>query len=414
MDRTFITELVYGVLRQQGTLDWILNQRTHQPFSRLSPRIRNILRLGAYQILFLSRVPSAAAVNESVKLSKTLGGRPVGSLVNGILRSLVRDQCFNFPKVDSDPVEHIASCYSHPAWLVNRWVKRYGPEKTIEYCKESNEKALLTIRVNRNRTTVDELRKNLDEEGVSSRPTGLVSGGLHLDLSSSGKSIKALGSYRRGEFYVQDEAAQLVSLVMDPKPGERILDACAAPGGKSTHMAELMGNSGKVVALDISGERLKLVKENADRLSHSMIELRLGDASRVLSDFAESSFDRILVDAPCSALGLLRRNPEGRWKKTEEIIDYYKSIQKEILHHVSSLLKPKGVLVYSTCTTEPEENEEVVLPFVGSHPSFRLENIRVIWPDGFNEEAWEGGFLRTMFNKFRMDSFFIARMIKRS
>ena len=353
-------------------------------------------------------------MNESVKLSKTVGGRPIGSLVNGILRSIVRDQTFKFPDVDSDPVEYVASRYSHPAWLVNRWIKRYGIEKTIEYCKDNNEKAPLTIRVNRIRTTADELMKNLDQEGVSSRPTGIAPEALQLDLSSTGKSITALASYRRGEFYIQDEASQLVSLVVDPKPGEWILDACAAPGGKSTHMAELMGNPGKVVALDIREGRLNLVKENADRLGHSMIEPKLGDASKVLSGFGESTFDRILVDAPCSGLGLLRRNPEGKWKKTEEIIHDYQSIQKEILHRVSSLLKPKGVLVYSTCTTEPEENEEVVETFIDSHPSFHLEDIRAFLPVSVSGEALEGGFLKTMFNAFRMDSFFIARLIKTS
>ena len=353
-------------------------------------------------------------MNESVKLSKTIGGRPIGALVNGILRSIVRDQTFKFPDIDSHPLEHVASQYSHPVWLVNRWIKRYGIEKTIETCKENNEKAPLTIRVNQIRTTVDELMKNLDQEGVSSRPTALAPEGLHLDLSSAGKSLAALESYRRGEFYVQDEAAQLVSLVVDPKPGEWVLDACAAPGGKSTHMAELMGNSGKVVALDLRGDRLNRVKENADRLGHSMIEPKRGDASKPLSGFGESSFDRILVDAPCSGLGLLRRNPEGKWKKTEEIIHYHQSIQKEILHHVSSLLKPKGVLVYSTCTTEPEENEEVVEAFVNSHPSFSLEDIRSALPESVSREVLETGFLKTMFNTHQMDSFFVARLIKTS
>ena len=414
LDRAFITELVYGVLRQRGYLDWILSQRTRRPGRKPAPRLRNLLRMGAYQILFLSKVPTSAAVNESVKLAKTLGGKPVAAFVNAVLRGVARNRTFSFPDSETDPVAHVAARYSHPPWMVRRWIGRYGLDRTLRLCQANNTQAPLTIRANRFRTTRDDLAKALEREGIRSEPCPAAPEGLRLKgiASESGSSLSNLASYRRGEFYVQDEAAQLVSLIVDPKPQERILDACTAPGGKATHIAELMENRGEIIALDVSESRLNRLRQNTKRLGLTIIKPLLADATQDLSHLGQASFDRILVDAPCSGLGLLRRNPEGKWKKTEDLIGHYQSIQRQILHQVALLLKPGGVLVYSTCTIEPEENELVVGAFLKEHPEFRVEGLWEMLPEAAAGLITAEGAFNTMLNPFEMDQFYAVRLIK--
>jgi 16S rRNA (cytosine967-C5)-methyltransferase len=414
LDRAFITELVYGVNRQRGYLDHILSQRTERPYEKLSPRLKNLLRLGAYQILFLTKVPASAAVNESVKLAKTLGGKPVVGFVNAVLRSIVRNRTFTFPDPASDPVAHVAARYSHPAWLVRRWIGRYGLERTLRLCDANNTAAPLTIRVNRFRTTRDELSEALKKEGILSEPGLMVLEALKLKgiSSGSGASLTANESFRRGAFYVQDEASQLISLLLTPKSGERILDACAAPGGKATHLAELMENAGEITALDVSEDRLDRMRQNIKRLGHMIIKPVMADATQDLTHLGAGSFDRILVDAPCSGLGLLRRNPEGKWKKTEGLIAHYSSIQKRILDRVAPLLKPGGVMVYSTCTTEPEENEFVAARFLLDHPSYKREGLWEILSEEAAGLITPEGAMNTLFNPFEMDYFFAVRFVK--
>lgn len=414
LDRAFITELVYGVLRQQGYLDWILSQRTRHPGSKLAPRLRNLLRMGAYQILFLSKVPASAAVNESVKLAKTIGGKPVAAFVNAILRDIARNRTFSFPDSETDPVAHVATRYSHPPWMVRRWVGRYGLDRTIRLCRANNTQAPLTIRANRFRTTRDDLAQALAMEGTRSEPCPVAPEGLRLKgiASGSGLSLSNLTSYRRGEFYVQDEAAQMISLILGPKPQERILDACAAPGGKATQIAELMENRGEIIALDVSESRLARLRQNIKRLGYTIIKPMVADATQDLCHLGAGSLDRILVDAPCSGLGLLRRNPEGKWKKTEGLIGHYSSIQQQILRQVAPLLKPGGVLVYSTCTTEPEENEHVVDAFLKEHPEFRVEGLWEMLPEVAAGLITAEGAFNTVLNPFEMDQFYAARLIK--
>jgi 16S rRNA (cytosine967-C5)-methyltransferase len=414
LDRAFITELVYGVLRQQGYLDWVISQRTTRPLSKLSTRLRTLVRIGAYQILFLSKVPDSAAVNESVKLAKAIGGKPVAGFVNALLRNISRKKTFQFPDLHSDPIGYVASRYSHPPWIVKRWIDRYGTERTIKLCESNNSAAPLTIRTNTMATTRGQLQKSLEADGIISMPCPVAPEGLWLKLSSSasGVSLASLEAYRRGWFYVQDEAAQLIGQIVDPKPHERVLDVCAAPGGKATHLAELMENRGEMIAVDVSRNRLKRMTENIQRLGINMIHSCVADATQDLRDLGVGSFDRILVDAPCSGLGLLRRNPEGRWKKTDELTRYYAPIQQKILQQVAPLLKTGGILVYSTCTTEPEENENVVEAFRKTHTSFQIKDLREVLPKAASGLVTPEGILNTLFNPFQMDHFFAVMMVK--
>lgn len=280
-------------------------------------------------------------------------------------------------------------------------------EKTIALCAANNEIPPVTVRVNPMRTTRDALSAELKRAGIDVTSCRISSSGLMLRGVAH---LTELPAYQRGDFYVQDEAAQLVGFAVAPKPGERILDACAAPGGKSTHLAELMSDRGEVVAADAGTKRLERIVENARRLGLTSIRPVAADVTRDLAAFGDTPYDRILVDAPCSGLGVLRRNPEAKWYKTEAVIGKMAALQLKILDQVAPTLKPGGMLVYSTCTTEPEENEAVVGSFLARHPDFRLESLQSLWPE--SGLVTPEGTLNTRVNLYQMDHFFAARLIR--
>jgi 16S rRNA (cytosine967-C5)-methyltransferase len=409
LDRALITELVYGVLRQRAYLDWVISHFSSRA-RRQSAKLKNLLRLGAYQLLFLDRVPASAAVNESVRMARTFGGAAVAGFVNAALRAVTRAGAIPLPDSGRDPILHFSVKYSHPDWLVKRWLDRLGPERTAALCAANNEIPPVTVRVQSLRTTREVLQAELERQGILVSPCRVSDVGLNLRGVAD---LSRLSAYQRGDFYVQDEAAQLVGFAVDPKRGERILDACAAPGGKSTHLAELMGDCGEVTAADPDPSRLKRVIENARRLGLASIRPIVADLTRSGGALENRSYDRILVDAPCSGLGILRRNPEGKWNKTESTIVAMALLQAKILNRVAPLLKPGGVLVYSTCTTEAEENENLIDTFLAGHPGFRIAALHANFagkPDLVTPE----GYLQTVLNPYQMDHFFAAKLIKKS
>ena len=416
MDRAFITELVYGVLRQRGFLDWIIEKFTKKPIKKSSPLIRNILRLGAYQLLFLDKVPISAAVNESVRLAKEKEKRSSG-FVNAVLRNIDRERNnIPYPEPEEHPVEFISVRYSHPAWLVKRWIERFGIDKAIALCKANNEPPPFTIRTNTLKIKRDELKKQLKEYVDSIEDCSVSSNGLMLKGPAN---IADYPAYKEGLFYVQDEAAQLISLILDPRPDEKILDACSAPGGKATHIAELMENKGTVIALDVSKKGIGLLKENCKRLSIDIVKSYLMDAAAMsadrqgdLGEIGRDGFDKILIDAPCSGLGIIRRHPEGKWQKKEELIFESQKIQKRIIENLSKYLKNGGVLVYSTCSTEKEENEDVVEDFLNNHPEFKVDDIKQYFSETGRVLVDEKRFLHTSPINYRMDGFFAVRLRK--
>ena len=405
-DSGFLLELVYGVLRNRARLDWVLNRFSAKPVDATDAWTRNILRLGAYQMLFLDRVPVSAAVNTAVELAKEHGNKH--GYVNGLLRGLDRKRgTIKYPDA-GDPVERLSMLTSHPAWLVKRWVSRFGAEAAEVLLQANNRPAPLTIRTNILKTTRPALKAALEAEGVQVSETTCSPVGL--DIISSPGWLRTLQAYRDGLFMVQDQAAQLISLLLTPQPGETILDACAAPGGKATHLAELMQNQGTVVALELDASRMAKIRENSRRLGTTIIVPLQGDASH----YNQGVFDRVLIDAPCSGLGVLRRHPDGRWNKTEQTVGDHTALQRRILANGASLLKPGGTLVYATCTTEPEENDEVITWFLsGPGNSFRIDDPCTSLPEAAAALVGAGGIFRTFPLAPEMDGFFGVRMIKK-
>lgn len=395
------------MLRQRGYLDWAVGRFSTKAHRRQSVKLKNLLRLGAYQILFLDRVPASAAVNESVRLARTLGEKTIAGFVNAVLRAMTRAETIPLPDPAEDPILYISVKHSHPEWLVKRWLPRLGPERTVALCAANNEIPPVTVRVNPLKTTRDALADELKRVGIDVTLCRVSSSGLMLRGVAN---LTELPAYQRGDFYVQDEAAQLIGFAVAPKPGERILDGCAAPGGKSTHLAELMGDRGEVVAADAGAKRLERIVENARRLGLASIRPVAADLTRDLAALGDRPYDRILVDAPCSGLGILRRNPDAKWYKTEAVIGRMAALQTKILDKVAPLLKHGGALVYSTCTTEPEENESGVDSFLSRHPDFRLESLQSFWPE--SRLVTSEGTLNTILNPYQMDHFFAARLIR--
>lgn len=407
-DRSFLTEIVYGTIRWQANLDWIVAQFiTPAKLRKMQPEILEILRLGIYQLLHLKGIADYAAVNESVGLAKIYGNQGASGLVNAILRNIIRNaDKIPYPDIKKNPAKYIAVRYSHPEWMVQRWVDRYGIEQTINICSANNLPPPIFLRTNTLKTTRQQLMESLEKDGVSALPSENLPESIKItDLNSS---LETLSSYIQGLFQVQDESSMLVTHILDPKPDETIIDACSAPGGKSTHIAELMENKGKVMSFDIDSKRLDMLGDSSQRLGINIVEAIESDA-RNIDDFIKTGVDRILVDAPCTGLGVLRRRVEARWRRTPEQIQEFSKLQSEILDSICQYIKPDGILVYCTCTIEPEENEQVIEKFLDTHKEFQLQNISLFLPKSVDFTS-EEGYLRIYPHLHNMDGFFAARM----
>ncbi|BCA55535.1 Ribosomal RNA small subunit methyltransferase B [Nitrospira sp. KM1] len=417
-------ELTYGVLRRQGTIDWRLTPVLDKPMRRLPVMVQMLLRMATYQLLFLDRIPPSAAVNESVRLAKAATktlGRDWSGFVNAVLRSLIREPVPPWPSVDDDPTAALAVRYSVPEWLSRRWIDRLGIRAAEASCEQAGTIPPVTIRVNRLRTTRDEFLGRLIEAGVNAISTIVSPWGIVLKDCGA---IRSLPGFEEGMFYVEDEGAQMIPLVLDPRPGEAVLDACAAPGGKATHLAEIMSDNGLIYAVDRHKARVDLLKANCRRLGINSVMPVVGDARRqcewsVTEDDRgdarlPATFDRILVDAPCSGLGVLRRHPESKWRKQDSSFERHQLLQLEILRSAAVSLRPGGTLVYSTCSTEPDENEIVIEKFLSTHGGFRRESAAP-WLPAIARDHFltPGGAYSTEGNLYSMDVFFAARLRKR-
>jgi 16S rRNA (cytosine967-C5)-methyltransferase len=407
-DRGLLTELVYGVLRRQGTLDHIISQFSKQRPEKLELFVLLLLRLGVYQSFFLDRVPVSAAVNETVNLAKELAPRASG-FINAILRSADRGRdSISYPDREKSPVDYLAVRYSHPAWLTAQWCEQLGMEAAEELAAAMSEPPPFTIRVNTLRITREALVERLTLEGVSCTPTTWSPDGIRLNQSGA---ITRLPSFKEGLFTVQDESSQLAPLFLDPKKGERVLDACAAPGGKSTQIAQLMADSGEICACDVNHKKLRMIKETCERLGINSVRTFTMDATTQSNAIRDTSFHRILVDAPCSGLGVIRRNPEGKWWKSQADLAQLAATQLTILENLSNYLEPDGTMLYATCSTTVQENEQVIDAFLARHPEFAVEDLRPLFP-AFAPLFTERGFFRSWPHKNGMDGFFAARLKK--
>lgn len=411
LDRAFATELAYGTLRFLNTIDWVLGQFVKQPLNAQTVPIRNILRLSVYQLMYLDRVPVSAACNEGAEMARKHGHPGSVKFVNGVLRGIARQISeIKFPELAADPVGHISIKYSHPAWMVERWIKEFGPEETILICTSNNVPASNTVRVNTLKITRDGLIERLKGEGLSVKETASAPEGIKIE---GFLSIGSMAAFREGLFQVQDESSMLAGRALAPGPGSTVIDSCSAPGGKTTHLAELMKNQGEILAFDIHPHKLALIKDNCARLGINIIREYAGDAAKMPEKLYNSA-DYVLVDAPCSGLGVLGRRPDARWRKEPEQIPELVKLQAEILDSSSRCVKENGVMVYSTCTITREENLGQVEDFLAGHPEFILEDLTPLLPQSLDAKGtMPGGYLQILPHRHGMDGFFIARMRKK-
>ena len=399
-DAALCTELVYGTLRWRRHLDWRLAPHLNRPLDKLDPWVRALLRLSAYQIFFLDRVPRWAAVDEAVSLAKLKARKPgPPEFVNAVLRSLTR--ATGPPPLPALPVEAAAVRCSFPDWIATRWIERYGLREAEALMTASNDRPPTTIRVNALRITRDAFAARVrDGELARTRATALAPEGLIVDHGA----VSRWAAFAEGSFTVQDEASMLVARLLDPKPGELVADTCAAPGTKATHMAELMANRGRIVAMDPQAARLKLVAKAAARLGIGIIEAHVGGVAALAGRW-RSKCDRVLVDAPCSNLGVLRRNPDVKWRRTEEDLRRLQEKQKTIIAAAASMVKPGGRLVYATCSLEPDENEAVVASLPGYGTQWQPDP-----PEGFPVQPDPEGFVRVFPHVHGTDGFTAIRL----
>jgi 16S rRNA (cytosine967-C5)-methyltransferase len=377
--------------------------------SELPHEVRWILRTSAFQILYLTKIPPSAAINEGVELTKKRQGKYT-PLVNGVLRRVLESGWnITWPSREKEPIRYLSLRYSHPEWMVKRWFKRYGLDETEALCQANNEPAPTWIRTNTLKITREKLMERLEGEGVTVTLGERVPESLRIE---DFVSMEKLPSFKEGLFTVQDESSQLVAHVLNPRVGDQVLDACSAPGGKTTHLAQKMENQGDILAFDIHPHKLELIQGLSERLGISIIRPQCGDA-RELPGVAAFSRSKVLVDAPCSGLGVIRRRADMRWNKKEEEIKALPELQLAILERAALCVVPGGELVYSTCTIEPEENFEVVKAFRTRHPEFVPVNLVEELPYSLTEERdlrqANKGTLQILPHKHGMDGFFLAK-----
>ncbi len=379
-DIGLISEIVYGVTTWKLTLDEIIKKHSKIKLKKISPWIKNILRMGMYQIIFLDKIPKSAAVNESVNLAKRYGHASSSNFVNAILRKVEKIDYEEFFKIEDD-ADRISKTTSMPKWIVEELIKENGIKQAEQICKNSNLKPSISIRVNRLKTTKEELIQKLKQKGIEINEAQQQSNKNKEETSKQEikeqnflilnkvKNIENLKEFKEGLFTIQDISAGQTAKLLNPKSGEKVLDACSAPGGKTTYLAEIMENTGMIDAWDIHEHRTKLVEQNAKRLGISIIKTHVRDAS-IYDENLKEKYDKILLDVPCLGIGVIKRKPDIKWQRKPEDIEEITKIQKQILENCSKYLKKGGTLVYSTCSILKEENEDVVNCFLSKNNQF--------------------------------------------
>ena len=421
-DIGLISEIVYGTTTWRLTLDEIIKKYSNIKLKKISNWILNILRMGIYQIVFLDKIPKSAAVNESVNLAKRYGHKSSSNFVNAILRKVTVKDYEDFSKIEDD-IQRIAITNSMPVWIIEELAKQLGDMKKVEEIAiNSNLRPHLAIRINnlkiaekneqnlKGKITKQDLIKKLEEKNIK------VKQGLLKDflIVENAKNIENMEEFRQGLFTIQDETAGLIPIILNPNKTDVILDACSSPGGKTTYLAELMENQGKIEAWDIHEHRTKLVENAAKRLGITNIETKVNDAT-IYNEKYKEKFDKILLDVPCLGIGVLRRKPDIKWQKSKEDINEITKIQKKILENCSQYLKKGGELVYSTCSILKEENENVIKEFIQKHKNFCIENIKIKENDKIqNKEFFEiyknnNNYLQ-VYQNYETDGFFICKL----
>ncbi len=412
-DRALVFALVLGVLRWRGRLDYIIGYFSRTPLDKINPGVLNILRIGLFQIIYMDRIPVSAAVNTSVEMTKQYADPWIVRFANGLLRNAARKhETVFFPNIDKYPVASLAAEKSFPKWLIKRWLNRFGLKETSMICDAANIIPPITLRANTFATSREQLAKALEPFAENIGLTDYSPGGIFFSHPKT--PIPEMKPFKKGWFQVQDEAAQLVSCLLNPQPGQTVLDACAGLGGKTGHIAHMMKNQGRIAAMDKDERKLLQLKSEMDRIGVSIVSTWQHNLNKSLKNNLQSSilnfksFDRVLVDAPCSGIGVIRRNPDIKWFKTEEDLPHYKERQIKFTDNLAHLVKPGGLLVYAVCSTEPEENEAVTEDFLSKHPEFILEKNFPGLPEKACSIINQDGYLKTFPHVNNMDGFFAA------
>jgi 16S rRNA (cytosine967-C5)-methyltransferase len=416
LDRRLTTEIVYGCVRRRRSLDSIINQLAKKTADQQHPDIRTILHIGLYQLCFMPHIPESAVVNTTVELTKQNQLKNLAGVVNGILRQYLRQQEAN-SQSDNHPLSllklspdqiatNLGILNSFPDWLITFWLETIGATETEKLCTWFNQNPTIDLRINPLKTDLNTVKEALQSQNINVQTIPYLP--QCLRLTGSVGAIAQLPGYQAGWWSVQDSSAQLVSHLLDPQPGETIIDACAAPGGKTCHIAELMGDTGKIIAIDSIASRLKKLQQNIERLQLKSIEIVTADSRKLIDLQAQA--DRVLLDTPCSGLGTLHRRVDARWRQTPENITTLAQLQKELLNTAATWVKPGGILVYATCTIHPQENEQVITGFLNQHSQWQITPIT----DNINKNCVltpeATGWLKIWPHEQNMDGFFVARL----
>ncbi|QFK70931.1 16S rRNA (cytosine(967)-C(5))-methyltransferase RsmB [Pradoshia sp. D12] len=407
-DVGLLTELTYGTIQRKMTLEYYVKPFIKNP-KKLQSWVLLLIEMTVFQMFYLDRVPDRAAIHEAVEIAKKRGHRGIASLVNGVLRSIQRD---GVPSLDDikDPLEKISVSTSHPLWLVRKWAEEFGVAKTKEMCEENLHAPVQTGRVNLTKISREELMEKLKSEGYMVEPSLLIEEGIRCLKGNMALSA----SFKEGLFSIQDESSMLVAYALAPKENDTILDSCAAPGGKTMHMAEKMNDTGQIYALDLHAHKTKLIDMQAKRLGLSNIVTKQMDARKTQEFFETEMFDKVLVDAPCSGLGVLKRKPDAKYTKSENDLSALAKIQFDILHQVSQLVKKGGTIVYSTCTVGNDENNDVIDAFIQAHPEFEKDlTLKERMPEPVRPYIMDNS-LQVLPQYFGSDGFFIASIRKKA
>ncbi|MCI0717358.1 MAG: 16S rRNA (cytosine(967)-C(5))-methyltransferase RsmB [Chlorobi bacterium] len=407
-DKSLLNEICHGVIRWMRRLDWFLNGFYRGNWEKCTPEIKNTLRVALYQILFLNKIPDFAAVNEAVEFVKKISTQKHGDVVNGLLRTIIRTKAeLVYPTREIDEVKYLGIMQSHPNWMVRRWIQRFGFDEAQQLSEANNKRPILTLRINTLKASKQDVLKRFEERSIVYRTCRHIDNFITLRLMSK---IYLDEDFKNGFYTVQDESAGLVSILLSPSENDTILDMCAAPGGKSTHLAQLLNNKGKIFAVDKYDIKLKMMKENTERLGVTNVEFILDEENDFQNEaITGQKFDKILLDAPCSGLGVLSKKPEIRWKREVEDVFSLSDLQKIFLANAAKYLKLGGVIVYSTCTTEQEENTDVVKDFLEKNPDFKIDDAsKYVHKELVNAD----GCIETFPHKHGIDGSFAARLVR--
>jgi 16S rRNA (cytosine967-C5)-methyltransferase len=409
-DRSLVHALVFGVQRWQSRLDWIIDHLAARN-RKMDPHVRTLLRMGLFQIQFFHRIPASAAVHTSVELAKQSGRKWAAGFINGVLREAIRraDQ-IPWPDPEQDPLTYMAVTHAFPRWLISRWVQRWGAEATDALCRTVNTVPDTILRTNTLRTCRRDLMAAILPEAETVRETRFSPEGIALTRMN--RPLPQWPAFQEGWFQVQGEAAQITSRFLGPRPGETVWDVCAGLGTKTAHMAQLMQNRGRIVATDLYPDKLEKLDREMNRLGIGIVQSIPLDLTASAPNLPPAEFDRILLDAPCSGLGVLQKNPDGKWRLTPRDIQNNSARQLDLLTRTAPFLKTGGILVYAVCSLEPEENEQVVEAFLQKHTEFAIHPVGSAAGDWINSLLTPRGFLSTIPHLSQLDGFFAAALIK--